>query len=430
MDILVSGASHREAPVELREKLARGGLEARSLVDLITEGVINEGLVISTCNRLEIVAASEDSEAAKDALLDLMARAGGVSPEELRPRLHELGGLEGVEHLFRVASGLDSQVLGEAQILGQVKDAYRQAVRYRTVGPMVSKLFHKSFQTAKRVRSETGLAYGAVSVASAAVETAQALLGPLEGLSVLVLGAGEMAAGAAAHLKARGVENLSVASRSQARAQALALKHDGRAISLEEFGEALIGADLLVTAVSSDKPVVTPEVLGARFQARERGRADQKKLAEQKELAILDLGLPRNVSPEVGLMEGIVLRDIDDFEAAASGAKDHRGREAERAQTVIGEEVAKFSQWLSSLSTSPTIKDLIRLAEDARTMEVERTTAKNGFSPEQVEALEAMSRSLVRRILHNPLAFVKGCHRHGRSDHVLDLFRRVFGLDP
>lgn len=416
MEILVSGASHRDAPVEFREKLAKGGLEARSLVDLLTRGVIKEGLVISTCNRLEIVTVADDPDAAALELRNLMAAAGSMTADDLAPRLHEHRGLMAVAYLFRVASGLDSQVLGESQILGQVKEAYRQAARYRTVGPMVSKLFHKSFQTAKRVRSETGLAYGTVSVASAAVEAAFKMLGTLQGLNALVLGAGEMATAAAGHLKTRGVGDLLIISRSLAAAETVAMKYGGRALAFASFGEALQKADLLVTAVASDEPLVTAKSLEGR-----RGK---------KKLAVLDLGLPRNVAPEVRELPGIFLRDIDDFENAADGARVFRLNEADRAEAVISEEVAKFNQWLASLSTSPTIKDLIGLAEEARAMEVERTIARNGFSSEQVEALEAMSRSLVRRILHNPLAFVKGCHRHGRSDHALDLFRRVFGLDP
>jgi glutamyl-tRNA reductase len=420
--------------VELRERLARGALEARSLVDLMTRGIIKEGLVISTCNRLEIVAAAENPDAAFAELRGLMASAGELTGEEMTAALHELRGLTAVEHLFRVASGLDSQVLGEAQILGQVKEAYRQAARYRTVGPMVSKLFHKSFQTAKRVRSETSLSFGTVSVASAAIETAQSLLGPLGKATALIIGAGEMASAAAAHLKARGVDKISVASRSRSKAELLAEKIGGLTVSIEDAGPKIVESDILVAAAASDKPVVTAETLGlASVLSQAAGASDYPLRALRslpKALVILDLGVPRNVSPEVREIEGVILRDIDDFEAETCGARVLRRREAERAEKVIAEEVAKFSQWLASLATSPTIKDLIRLAEEARAMEVERTVAKNGFSPEQAEAVEAMSRSLVRRLLHNPLAFVKGCHRHGRSDHVLDLFRRVFGLDP
>jgi glutamyl-tRNA reductase len=419
MEILVSGASHREAPVGLRERLARGGLEPRLLLELMTAGIVKEGLVISTCNRLEIVAVAEDPERAALELRSLMAGAAGLDPFELAGSVHEFRGLKAVGHLFRVASGLDSQVLGEAQILGQVKEAYRQAARFRTVGPMVSKLFHKSFQTAKRVRSETGLASGTVSAASAAVETAERIIGPLRGLTALILGAGEMAAAAAGHLVARGVGPLLVLSRSQAAADELAGRHGGEGLAWGELASALERADLLVAAVAADRPVVTLKAVAGRA----RGAAPRR-------LLIMDLGLPRNVEPEVGALEGVELRNMDDFESLTAGGRDVRRREAERAEVVVAEEVAKFGRWLESLSASPTIKDLIRLAEGARAVEVERTVARNGFSPEQIEALEAMSRSLVRRLLHNPLAFVKGSQRHCPSDHSLDLFRRVFGLDP
>jgi glutamyl-tRNA reductase len=421
MEILITGASHREAPLALREKLARGGLGAKSLMGALADGIVKEGLVISTCNRLEIVAVSEVPEAASELMADLLAGAAGIDLAELLPGLHRFTGLSAVEHLFRVASGLDSQVLGEAQILGQVKSAYRQAVQYRTVGPIISKLFHKSFQTAKRVRSETGLAEGAVSTASAAVETAQALLGPLTDLTAVIVGTGQMAAAAAGHLRSRGVGTIVVAGRSADRARTLAHKCGGTALAMEDLRARLPSADLVVTAVAADGPVLGPADLAG--DPAGPGRT-------ARPLVVLDLGLPRNVAAEAAAVPGVALRNMDDFEALADHGRSLRRREAERAGAVIAEEVAKFSQWLSSLSTSPTIKDLILRAETARAMEVERTVAKNGFSPEQIEAVEAMSRALVRRLLHNPLAFVKGCHRHGRSDHVIDFFRRVFGLDP
>jgi glutamyl-tRNA reductase len=383
----------------------------------LTGGIIKEGLMLSTCNRLEIVAVAEAAGPAGEAIRGLLARAAGLEPAEIARSLHELAGLDAVEHLFRVASGLDSQVLGEAQILGQVKSADRQAVQFRTVGPVISKLFHKSFQTAKRVRSETGLAEGSVSTASAAVETAQAVRGSLEGLAAVVLGAGEMAQAAVARLKARGVGDLAVASRSPDRAAALAQKCGGRAIVLEDLPQALRKADLLVTAAAAAGPVLETGELAALGRKAPRP------------LVVLDLGLPRNVPAEAAGLPGVVLRNVDDFDSLAGQGRALRLQEAGRAEEVIREEVAKFEQWLASLSTSPTIKDLIRQAEAARAMEVDRTIAKSGFSAEQAEALEAMSRALVRRLLHNPLSFIKGCHRHGRSDHVVDVFRRVYGLD-
>ncbi|MDR1309478.1 MAG: glutamyl-tRNA reductase [Deltaproteobacteria bacterium] len=416
MDIVVTGLGHRSAPVALRERLAGCGLgEGRGLLKLCTLGLISEGLVISTCNRVEIVAVGQDQGELAREMLALMAQASGLEEDELRPHVHLHANLGAVEYLFRVAAGLDSQVLGEPQILGQVKAAYRTASRYRTMGPVVSKLFHKSFRTAKRIRSETGLASGAVSMASAAVTVAGGLLGGLEGRRAIVVGAGEMASLVAAHLRARGVASLTVVGRSPGRARALAGQVGGQAAPLDDLGRLVGGTDLLVSAAAAAAPIVTAGLVAGRGAGL---------------LAVMDLGVPRNVEEAVGDLPGVALRNVDQLTAVVQENQSQRLREAERASLIVAEEVAKFSQWLSSLATSPTIKDLIGLAEEARALEVGRTMAKNCFSPEQGEALEAMSRALVRRILHNPLAFAKGCHRHGRSDYRLDVFRRVFGLDP
>ncbi|MDR0622428.1 MAG: glutamyl-tRNA reductase [Deltaproteobacteria bacterium] len=419
MDIVVTGLGHRLAPVALREDLAKCGLgEGRGLLKLCTLGIISEGLVISTCNRVEIVAVGPGTMDPVPELLGLMAQASGYGEDELKPYAHAYRDLEAVGYLFRVAAGLDSQVLGEPQILGQVKEAFRTATRYRTVGPVVSKLFHKSFQTAKRIRSETELATGTVSMASVATLSAAAFLGGLVGKTAVIVGSGEMASLAATHLKAKGVGSLTVYGRSLERAQALARKVDGRAGSLEDLladpvGK-LAGADLMVTAVGALEPVITAEKL---------------KRIGPASLLIIDLGVPRNVEASVGDIPGITLKDVDGLGEVVRENQASRLKEAEKALAIVDDEVAKFSRWLSSLATSPTIKDLIGLAEQARLVELERTVAKNGFSPEQVEALETMSRALVRRILHNPLTFAKSCHRHGRSDYRLDVFRRVFGLD-
>jgi glutamyl-tRNA reductase len=416
MDIVVTGVGHRLAPVAMREDLARCGLgEGRGLLKLCTLGLISEGLVISTCNRVEMVAIGEDAGALASELLSLMSLASGYEETELKPYTHLYINLEAAEYLFRVASGLDSQVLGEPQILGQVKEAFRVASRYRTVGPVVSKLFHKSFRTAKRIRSETELASGAVSIASAAVLMAADLLGGLEGCNAVILGSGEMASLVATHLKAKGAGSIAIIGRSPERAMALAQRVDGQWAGLEGLEPHMGRAGLLITATAVHQPILTSAAVAAWAPSK---------------LVILDLGVPRNVEESVGSMEGIILRNIDQLTAIVHENQSSRLREAGKATAIVAEEVTKFSQWLSSLAISPTIKDLINLADEARVLELERTMAKNGFSPEQKEALEAMSRSLVRRILHNPLTFAKGCHRHGRSDYRMDIFRRIFGLDP
>ncbi|MDR1657343.1 MAG: glutamyl-tRNA reductase [Deltaproteobacteria bacterium] len=412
MDIVMVGVSHRAAPVAIREKLAEG-LDVSSIFGLMTEGIVREGLVISTCNRLEVVVATDVPGPAEAVINDRMAGAAGLKVETILPFVHRLHNLEAVEYLFRVTAGLDSQVLGEAQILGQVKEAYRRAVTFRTVGPVVSKLFHKSFQTAKRVRSETEVTSGTVSIASAAVETAQAFLGSLSGRTAMVVGTGEMASLAAGHLKSRGVGRLAITGRSLERAGQLAQKFGAQAVDFQDYPKHLAEIDLLVVAVAAPAPIVTADTIPEGI----------------KKLMVVDLGVPRNVDPQVGARTGVTLRNVDDFKTIVTQNQSLRRLEAEKAGGIIQEEVLKFSQWLLSLATSPTIKDLIKLAEEARAMEVERTVTKAGFSPEQVEAVEAMSRAMVRRLLHNPLDFLKSCHRHGRADYYLNMFRRVFGLD-
>ncbi|MDR2442573.1 MAG: glutamyl-tRNA reductase [Deltaproteobacteria bacterium] len=417
MDILISGVSHRAAPVEVREKLAKGELNAARLFELLTAGTIKEGLVLSTCNRLEIVVATDDSLAAQAALLNLMATASGLSSQELHPYVHYLTNLQAVNYLFRVTAGLDSQVIGEAQILGQVKEAYRAASHFRTVGPLVSKLFHKSFQAAKRVRNETEVAYGAVSIASAAVETAQATLGSLAGLTAMVLGTGEMAYCVTSHLKNRGLSKLIIAGRTSEHVKDLAKKHSAQAFIIEnikDLKDILPNVDILAAAVAVVKPVITVEILPNNV----------------KKLLILDLGVPRNVSELVGKLPDVQLKNIDDLKGLVNQNLSLRQLEAQKAEEIIAQEVLKFSRWLKSLATSPTIKDLINLAEEARMVEMERTRGKVNFDPEQLEAVEAMSRALVRRLLHNPLTFLKGSHRHERQDYFLNMFRRLFGLDP
>ncbi|MDR1487402.1 MAG: glutamyl-tRNA reductase [Deltaproteobacteria bacterium] len=413
MDILVLGVAHWNAPVAIREKLAKGKLEDRALFEMCAGGLISEGLVLSTCNRLEIIVAAKDVGAARSELLALMAQSASLTVEQLEKYSHSHLNLAAVDYIFRVASGLDSQVLGEPQILGQVKDAYRSAIQFRTVGPMISKIFHKSFQTAKRIRTETEMASGAVSIAYAAVQTLQALLGSLRGQKALIIGAGEMATLLADHLKAKGA-SLTVISRSLQSAEELAAKSGAQVALLSELSEQLALSDIAATAFGATEPVLTEKIVAE---------------AIDRKLCIVDLGLPRNVEEAVGNLPGVTLKNIDDFKAVVRQNQSLRLEQADRAKTIIEEEVFKFSQWLSSLSASPTIKDLIKLAEEARLLELERTKSRNDFSPGQVEALEAMGRALVRRILHSPLTFAKGCHRHGRGDHSLDVFRRIFGLD-
>ncbi|MDR2613583.1 MAG: glutamyl-tRNA reductase, partial [Deltaproteobacteria bacterium] len=370
-DIFVLGAAHHDAGVEIRERLqGSGAFSMDALYRFQTMGVLEEALLISTCNRLEVVGTARDVETARERIEERLCFFSGLEREELVPCLHFYLNEGAVEYLFRVAAGLDSRVVGEAQILGQVKDAFREGMLYRTVGPMVGRLFHKGFQTAKRIRSETGVASGRVSVASAAIASCQDATGSADfnDYAALVVGAGEMAQLLAAHLKARDVKSLTVVSRSLDRAQALASRVGGQARELTQLGEALLESDIVFTAAGGGARVLSGDET-AHLLARREGRP----------WWIFDLGLPRNVEGSVGEMPGVVLRNIDDFSGEVEQSLEHRRTEALRADVIIREEVSKFKEWCSSLATRPTIKDLTYQAEKARRIELQRTISRNDF---------------------------------------------------
>ncbi|MDR2422193.1 MAG: glutamyl-tRNA reductase [Deltaproteobacteria bacterium] len=416
MEIFAYGADHWRTPLVVRERLTQADLLGLGIYGLMAAEVLSEALVISTCNRLEIVGVGPLALKARDGLRAELARVANLPLASLDQYFHYYENEEAARYLFRVAAGLESQVLGEPQILGQVKDSFREALKRRTVGPVVGKLLHKSFRAAKRARTETELAQGTVSVASAAVEAADRLVGGLKGLRALILGAGEMAALAAAHLADRELRSLTIVNRTLAKAESLAAAKGARARPWAELGEALVESDLVFTALGGAEPALTKKSLAA---AGLKGK-----------VWLFDLGVPRNVESRAKEHSGVVLVNIDEIAGLVEASQRSRRREVAKVEAIIEEELEKFRQWLKCLGARPTIKALTALAEEARGLELEKTLAKHEFSADQSQAIETMSRALVRRILHNPLAFAKTCHRHGRVDYNLDMVRRIFGLDP
>ncbi|MDR1607146.1 MAG: glutamyl-tRNA reductase [Deltaproteobacteria bacterium] len=415
MEIFVYGAGHWRTPVAIREKLALVDFSGPKVYGYLAAETLNEVLILSTCNRLEIVGVAPSALVAKDILKKDLSSQTGLTSSELDQYCHFYENTAATRYLFRVAAGLESQILGEPQILGQVKESFREALKNRLVGPVVGKLFHKSFRTAKRARSETDLAQGSVSIAAAAVETAQELMGGIAQKRVLVLGAGEMASLLVAHLADRHLKDLVVINRTLARAEALARKWPARARSWPELAQAIEECDLVFGALGGSSPVLTQEFLTPLVKGS---------------LWLLDLGVPRNFDPNTATCPGVILRDIDQIGDLVKANQLSRQKEALKVEAIIEEELEKFYQWLAGLSASPTIKDLTRLADQARAIELDKTLSRHDFSPEQERAVVAMSRALTRRILHNPLSFAKACHRHGREDYNLDMVRRIFGLDP
>ncbi|MBX6423687.1 glutamyl-tRNA reductase [Thermosulfurimonas sp. F29] len=417
--ILLVGLNHRTAPVEVRERFAldkKGG----SPLEILRENLpgANEVFFLSTCNRVEFLLISEDPEGVLENLKAILSRETGLSREEFEPHLYVMRNMEAVRHLFRVASGLDSLVLGEPQILGQVKEAYREAAARRTTGPILNRLLHRTFSVAKRVRTETGIGSYAVSVSYAAVELAKKIFGSLKGKTALLVGAGEMAELAAQHLLGAGVERMLVANRTLARAVELAERFRGEAYSLEELTECLLATDIVISSTGAPGYVITRDMVKPLLRKR-----------RLRPLFFIDIAVPRDVEPAVNDLENVYVFDIDDLKQVVEENLGRRRKEALRAERIIEEEVLKFERWWRELAVYPTIKALREKAEAIRRRELARTLPRlRDLSPEEREALEVMTEAIVQKLLHAPITYLKaGYHRMGRE--AITTVRRVFDLD-
>lgn len=426
MNLVLIGLNHKTAPVEVRECLAPPpeAMDQR-LRELVALPGVREAVMVATCNRVEVLAASEGAEAAA-AIADWLGRDKPLDPGLVAKSLYTHQGEEAVRHLFRVASSLDSLVVGEPQILGQIKDAYRAAAEAGTSRTVLNRLLHKTFQVAKRVRTETNIGGAAVSVSYAAVELAKKIFDELRGLSALLVGAGEMAELAAEHLMANGVERVLVANRTLERAVELAQRlgageGGGRAFGLDELAEVLGQVDIVITSTGSPEPVITHQ-LAKNALKRRRG----------KPVFFIDIAVPRDVEQRVAELDGCFVYDIDDLSRVVETNRQNRLGEAARAERIVAEEVVKFNRWLKSLEVMPTIADLTKKAEEIRAAELARTLRDlGGLPPEQEAALENLTRAMVKKLLHDPIMFLKDPHAHdserARREH-LALVRRLFRL--
>jgi glutamyl-tRNA reductase len=424
MNFFIIGVSHHRAPVSLREKLPPPEALEATLKALEDRNIsFKESLILSTCNRVEVLAVSDKPQDSALAAAAALASAAGLSLAELKPFLHEYFGLEAARHLFRISGSLDSLVLGEPQILGQVKTAFRESVRRRRAGSFLHKLMHRAFRAAKRVRGETRLSGGAVSVAGAAVALARNLWdGDLARARVVILGAGPMAALAASYLHKRAAGDLTVLSRTLAKAEKLAVKPGMTARPWSELSEALARADLVIAATSARSPVLTEENLRPALNGR-----------PERPLYLIDIGVPRNAAHEVKRLKNVVLRNIDDLNEVVWENRLNRAEEAAAAEAVVDEEVGKFGRWLAGQTHQPTLAALTRKAEKIRRLELKKTLRQHDFDSDQQEALEAMTAALVRRLLHDPLVYIKnssppeGNCPDSRPGCVLSI-RRAFNL--
>jgi glutamyl-tRNA reductase len=399
MGLVLVGLSHRTAPVELRERVdfSRGdmGAAVSALASRVESG---EGVIVSTCNRVEIYTeANQHGDRALEQIAAFVSDYHGVPREALDAHLYARTDADAARHLFRVASGLDSLVIGEPQILGQVKGAYEIATEKQVSGGALNRLFHAAFAAAKRVRTETGLAEGAVSVSYAAVSLAKKIFGRLDGLHVLILGAGEMAALTATHLKGQQVLSLTVASRTLATAQALAAEVGGSAVPWSEMPAALAAADIVVTATGASEPVLTGERIAGVMKKR-----------QHRPLFLIDIAVPRDVEASAANVEQVFLYNIDDLQAIVTENLARRTAELQNAETIISEEVEKFAAWLRSRTAVPTVIALRQRFETIRQAELKRLEPKlASLTPDARARVDEITRLIVEKLLLTPTEQLK-----------------------
>ena len=416
MNFRLIGVNHNTAPVEVRERLAIP--ESRlpeALQRFVHHPGIDEGLILCTCNRVELLARTRNGSADLHGFLQDYFH---LEASTLQPHLYDYSEADAIRHLFRVAASLDSMVVGEAQILGQVKEAYATARAVGAVHSQLDLLLTRAFAVAKRVRTETAVGSSAVSVASVAVELAKKIFGTLQGKHVYLVGAGKMSELAARHLQAHGAASIFVANRTYERAQQLAARFNGEAIHFSEIYNTCDRADIVIS--SSGAPVaIFRREHGEMFLSRRKNRP----------MFFIDIAVPRDVDPEMNKLDGIFVYDIDDLQQAVTSHVADRQKEAERAESIINAEVERFQARLQTLEVVPTIVSLQDHIETIRQAEIDRVRGRLGaLSPEQELAIDALTRGIVKKIMHTPISTLKTAARESEATTVVDLVRRLFNL--
>ena len=417
MHLFLLGVSHRTAPVDLRERLDFSSGDLGAAVEALgARASAAESVVLSTCNRCEIYVASEDTTRTRDEVVEFLSQYHGLPVDAFTPHLFAFDDAEVAKHLFRVAAGLDSLVVGEPQILGQVKDAFQVASTHRAAGPLLTKLFHWSFAVGKRVRTETALGEGAVSVSFAAVALARKIFGRLQGRRVLVIGAGEISTLTAQHLRTQGVAEIVITSRTTANAEALAEMVGGRAVPWSEMTAALGGADIVITATGASRPILTR----AQVDAVRRRNAP---------LFIIDVAVPRDVEAEVGDIEQVFLYNVDDLQTIVRENISRRGAEIDRAEAIVAEEVDRFIRWQRSRSAVPTIVGLRQKFDAIRRAELRRLEGKlSGLPPDAAKVVDDITRLIMEKTLLEPTEQLKALPDEETQVAYTEAVNRIFGL--
>ena len=416
MPILAVGLSHQRAPVKVRERLAISPARLDGALDRLL-GYVPEGVILSTCNRVEIYALVAHRAAGLPQLTMFLSDENGLPLDELQPYLVSYWQQAAARHLFRVAAGLESQIVGEGQVLGQVGDAYRHAADRGRVGPVLGRLFDRALAVGKRARTETGIARRAVSVGRAAVELARQATSGLEAATLLVIGTGKMGTLAAQDVRGRGGRVI-LMNRTANRAEALARRLGCEAWALDRLPEALNEADVVITSTAAERFLLTLESVALVAEMRTR-----------PELVVIDIAVPRNVDPGVGEIPGIRLFNVDDLREVSAVNLEHRRGEVRQVEAIVEQELDGFASWLQAREVVPTISALVQRAEAIRQHELARTLGHLGsLSDQDLKAIDAMSLAIVRKILHAPIVRLKDRIAAHDGEHYLHAVRELFDL--
>ncbi len=418
MKVLVVGLNHKTASVEIRERLAFNGPKLEEGIHVLsTIPEVKEIAVLSTCNRVELYACVSSVPSASDHILNFLAGFHGLGRQDFEKSLYLLDADSAVRHVFRVASSLDSMVVGEPQILGQIKDTFDFALGKKTTGVLLNKLMKKAISTAKRVRTETKIAENAVSISFAAVELARKIFTDLPGKSFMLLGAGEMAELAARHLVNNGVTHVTVVNRTYERGCELAREFSGNPVRFEDFLSELVHTDIIICSTGAPTYVLLREQM-------------QKVMKERKNrpVFIIDISVPRNIDPEINKIDNVYLYDVDDLQEVVDTNIHGRKKEAEKAEKIIDEEVEKFIRWMTSLNSVPTIVALRQRAEEIKAEELEKFRKRfPDLDEDKLKAVAYLAASITNKLIHPPTVALKEDSED--RDELIAMIKKLYGLN-
>lgn len=419
-EIILLGLNHTTAPVELRECLAFSSQEAIETLGLLgKDPAVNELLIFSTCNRVEILMTSTDIHAAIHAAKTHISNFKNIEPGKYEPALYILQGEDAIKHVFRVASSLDSMIIGEPQILGQIKEAYRIATENKTSGVILNRLLHRTFFVAKKVRTETGIGGSAVSISYAAVELGKKIFGSLEGKKVLLIGAGEMAELAVEHTIQNRASEIYVANRTFRRAVELADRFQGKALRFEEIPDSLKIVDIIISSTGSPDFIISSEMV-----------KDNMRLRKNRPIFFIDIAVPRDIDPAINRISNAYVYDIDDLKSVIDENLEERKKEAVKGERIVDEAVIKFMEWYENLEVIPTIISMKNKLDGIVKSEIEKTQSALKHLPEtDLKVITRMTDSIIKRFMHDPTLFLKGNGCHGDKAIYLDATRKLFKLD-